>query len=142
MHACDVGYDGQLAGVRTYSVVTAACMAVRKELFDRSGGFDEENLKVSFNDIDLCLRIEEMGYRNLCTPFATLLHFESASRGSEDTEEKIARNRRELGFLTSKWPDRFRLDSHHHPSLHFSWDGPISLAPGNRRFCNEAVVSR
>jgi GT2 family glycosyltransferase len=142
MNACDVGYDGQLAGVRTYSVVTAACLAVRKELFDRCGGFDQDNLEVSFNDVDLCLRIEEMGYRNLCTPFATLLHRESASRGSESSRDEVDRSRRELDFIASKWADRFRLDSFHHPSLHFSWDGSISQAPGGRSFCAEAIVSR
>ena len=65
--------------------MTAACLAVRKEVFDEVNGLDETNLKVAFNDVDFCIRVTEAIYRNLWTPFALLYHHESASRGSDES---------------------------------------------------------
>lgn len=74
------GYLDFVHVIRNYSAVTAACMMVRKEVFEGVGGFDEENLPVYYNDVDLCLRIREKDYLVVYTPFAELLHHESASR--------------------------------------------------------------
>ncbi len=68
------GYNGRAVLVQNYSAVTAACMVVRRDVFAQVAGFDAENLGVAFNDVDLCLRIRELGYRNLWTPFAELYH--------------------------------------------------------------------
>lgn len=75
------GYAGTLMTTANYSAVTAACMLLRKSLFNEFGGLDEENLRVQFNDIDLCLRMREQGYYIVYTPYAELYHHESVSRG-------------------------------------------------------------
>jgi GT2 family glycosyltransferase len=85
------------------SAVTAACLLVRRTVFTEVGGFDEKNLPVAFNDVDLCLRIREKGYRNLWTPYAELYHYESSSRGYEDTAEKQARFKREIDYMLQRW---------------------------------------
>jgi GT2 family glycosyltransferase len=68
------GYFGRAQMIQQMSVVTAACMAVRKSVYEQMGGLDEEHLPVAFNDVDFCLRMLEKGYRNLYTPFAELYH--------------------------------------------------------------------
>jgi GT2 family glycosyltransferase len=97
------GYMSRLNLAQNYSAVTAACMMVRKSTFLESGGFDEENLKVAFNDVDLCLKINELGYRNLWTPFARLYHHESASRGSDLSSTNFKRYSKEASYLKKKW---------------------------------------
>ena len=91
--------------VQNYSAVTAACLIVRKEVFNQVGGFDDVDLSITNNDVDLCIKIREVGYRNLYTPFAALIHHESASRGPEDTPEKVERYTREVDHMWKKWPD-------------------------------------
>jgi GT2 family glycosyltransferase len=71
----------QLRFIRNVSAVTAASLVVRKEAFGEVGGFDETELKVAYNDVDFCLKVREAGYLNVWTPFAELIHHESASRG-------------------------------------------------------------
>ena len=116
------GYDAQMAGTRTYSAVTAACLAVRRTVFERIGGFDQDNLRVAFQDIDLCLKIDERGYRNLCTPYVPLLHLEGASRGLAGDPEKIAREHREFRCLRQRWSDRFASDPFSHPLVALDWE--------------------
>lgn len=87
---------------RNVSAVTGACMMMRKEVFDREGGFDEE-LAVTFNDVDLCLRLRRDGLRVLICPNAELIHNESASRGAEDSDEKVKRFHREIGIFVRRW---------------------------------------
>ena len=79
------GYKHRLQLVQNFSAVTAACLVVEKEIFQQVGGFDEENLKVAFNDVDFCLKVLKEGYRNIWTPHAIMIHHESASRGLEKT---------------------------------------------------------
>jgi GT2 family glycosyltransferase len=124
-HETEVGFDAQLAGTRTYAAVTAACLALRRTIFDRAGGFDEQNLQVSFQDVDLCLKIEEMGYRNICTPFEPLLHLEGSSRAAEVSQQ--AREQRELRSLMQRWDDRFHDDRFGHPLIRLDWDNPERL---------------
>jgi O-antigen biosynthesis protein len=102
-HADDPGYKHRLQLVQNYSAVTAACLSVRKSVFEEVGGFNEKNLKVAFNDVDLCLKVKDSGYRNLWTPFSVLIHHESASRGRDDSPEKITRFHREILYLRTKW---------------------------------------
>ena len=90
---------------QNYSAVTAACLLVRKEVFNQVGGFDDVDLSITNNDVDLCIKIREAGYRNLYTPFATLMHHESASRGPEDTPEKLDRYKKEVDHMWKKWPE-------------------------------------
>jgi glycosyltransferase involved in cell wall biosynthesis len=76
----DIGYMGHIVSIRNYSAVTAACMMVKKNVFDEVDGFDER-YKVGFGDADFCLRVQKKGYLNVYTPYAELYHYESASRG-------------------------------------------------------------
>jgi GT2 family glycosyltransferase len=78
-------------------------MAIERKKFEEVGGFDEKHLAVAFNDIDLCLRLMEKGYKNLFTPHAMLYHYESATRGYEDTLMKKLRFRREIHYMRRRW---------------------------------------
>ena len=78
---------------------------------------DEKNLKVAFNDVDFCLKVGQAGYRNLWTPFAELNHYESMSRGYEDTQEKMERFRNEIEFMQSKWGRYLAFDRYYNPNL-------------------------
>ncbi len=82
----DAGYGGQLATTRTCSAVTGACLAIRRSVYLEVGGMDEEGFAVAFNDIDLCLRLGERGYRVVWTPFAELFQMQTKCRGRADTE--------------------------------------------------------
>ncbi|HIP37543.1 MAG TPA: glycosyltransferase family 2 protein [Crocinitomix sp.] len=104
----DYGYMSRLKIVQNYSAVTAACMLMKKDIFNEVFGFEEE-LQVAFNDIDLCLKVLEKGYRNLWTPYAELIHYESKSRGREDNPEKISRFNQEIKYMKERW-ERELLD--------------------------------
>ncbi len=111
------GYFHRLSLVQTLSAVTAACLLIRKNIFEQVLGLDEENLHVAFNDVDFCLKVREAGYRNLWTPYAELYHYESISRGAEDSPEKIARFAREVNFMKTKWGKLLELDPFYSPNL-------------------------
>jgi O-antigen biosynthesis protein len=123
LDASDLGYDAQLAGVRSYLAVTAACLALRAAVFREVAGFDEVGLQVAYNDIDLCLKVNEHGYRNICTPFEPIIHLENASRGPNLTPEKRALDLKERSCLDLRWNDRFTADPFAHPNVDSSWDG-------------------
>lgn len=111
------GYFTRLKLIQNYSAVTAACLLVRKSVYEEVDGLDEENLKVAFNDVDFCLRVREAGYRNLWTPYAELYHHESKSRGAEDTREKAARFASEVSFMKLKWGEKLLNDPMYSPHL-------------------------
>ena len=118
------GYFGRMLLAQQLTAVTAACLLVRKSVYDEVGGLDEQ-LRVAFNDVDLCLRIDAKGYRNLWTPFAELYHHESASRGLEDNPVKQARFASEVEFMRERWGDALLLDRAYNPNL--SLVAPFSL---------------
>jgi GT2 family glycosyltransferase len=99
----DIGYFGRVGIVHDLSAVTAACLMMRKEVFVEIDGFNEENLAVAFNDVDLCLKIRDKGYLIVYTPYAKLYHHESISRGFEDTPEKQERFLKEVAYMRQKW---------------------------------------
>jgi len=99
------------------SAVTAACLVVEKEKFVAVGGFDEEQLPVAFNDVDLCLKLEAAGWRNVYVPHAVLLHHESKSRGKDSARENVERYRRELEVLQERWGTKTYEDPLHNPNL-------------------------
>jgi glycosyltransferase involved in cell wall biosynthesis len=113
----DVGYFGRAALIQNYSAVTGACLLVRKTIFVQVGGLNAEHLKVAFNDVDFCLKTLQLAVRCLWTPFAELYHHESASRGYEDTPEKVARFEKERHYLREQWPQYIIADPNYSPNL-------------------------
>lgn len=111
------GYAGRMTCVQAQSAVTGACLAIRRELFTALGGFDAERLAVDFSDVDLCLRAEAAGYRVLWTPFARLLHHESATRGPYASVAKRARWEAEAAAMRERWGARLHRDPWYSPSL-------------------------
>lgn len=103
-HRENLGYMGRLCYAQNVSAVTGACLMVSKELFEKAGGL-EESFAVSLNDVDFCIKLREMGYLNVFTPFAELYHFESASRGLDDKGEKAERYNEESARFREKWKD-------------------------------------
>ena len=97
------GYMSRLSVASDMSACTAACLMVRAEVFDQVGGYDEE-LSVSFNDVDLCLKIRKENYLVVFNPVAEAYHFESRSRGYDNKGEKKRRMEREKEILRAKWP--------------------------------------
>jgi len=110
------GYFNRLQTIQNISAVTGACLVVRRELYENAGGL-EEQLEVAFNDVDFCLRIQKLGYRNLWTPYAKLIHHESLSRGNDDTPEKEEHFNNEKGFMLKRWGDVLKRDPYYNPNL-------------------------
>ena len=111
------GYMNRLEVVHNVSAVTAACLVVKKSIYNEVGGLDEKNLTVAFNDVDFCLKVGSAGYRNVFTPHALLFHHESVTRGSDQTGEKKERFDAEISYMKQKWrTDRF-LDPAYNPNL-------------------------
>ncbi len=106
--------------LQNLSAVTAACLLVRKAVYEQVGGLNATELKVAFNDVDFCLKVREAGYRNLWTPYAELYHLESISRGAEDSPEKQARFREEVRYMLEKWGEALRTDPFYSPNLTFN----------------------
>ncbi len=115
-HQSAPGYFHVLQSVNNYSAVTGACMMVRREVFLEVGGFDE-SLAVAYNDVDLCLKIRDAGYRNVYLPHVRLYHHESKSRGPEVTPEGIARFGREMDIIRERWRPLARRDPYYNPNL-------------------------
>ena len=111
------GYMHKAAIMQDLSAVTAACMLVKREAFEKAGGFTEE-LAVAFNDVDLCLKIGKNGYRIVYDPFAELYHDESRTRGAEDTPEKVKRFQSEIEYMRVHWLDIIKNgDPNYNPNL-------------------------
>ena len=102
LHASDHGYFGRADIVQNLSAVTAACTVMARRVFEEMDGFDED-FRVAYNDVDLCLRMREAGYLVVYTPYAVLYHHESRSRGSDIVPEKLSRFDEETKLLTRKW---------------------------------------
>lgn len=98
----NLGYMGRLCYAQNVMAVTGACLMIKKSLFTKLGGLDE-NFAVSLNDVDLCVRAWKAGYVNVFTPFAELYHYESVSRGLDDHGEKAERYERESEAFRTKW---------------------------------------
>lgn len=107
----DVGLFGRLAMPYNYTAVTAACMLVKKSKFLEVNGFDE-NLKVALNDVDLCLKLLDKGYYNVCLSNVEMFHYESRSRGYEVTKEKEERFSNETNYMKKKWKNKLDNDKY------------------------------
>ena len=117
LHKAESSYFNQAMCARNYSAVTAACMMSKRSLFDQVGGFSED-LAVAFNDIDYCMKIRSLNKLVVYAPYALFYHYESKSRGLEDTPEKVERFNREIKKFSEKWPDILRDgDPYYNPNL-------------------------
>lgn len=111
------GYFCSAQLTRNFSAVTGACYMVRKSTFNRLGGFDEENLAISYNDIDFCLKAKAAGLRTVWTPYAILYHHESASRTKDADSSQQIRAQREEAYFTAKWENFIGMDPAYNPNL-------------------------
>jgi GT2 family glycosyltransferase len=114
------GYLNHLNMIRNVSAVTGACIVMRRALYEAVGGLDAENLAVTCNDVDLCLKVGAAGYRSLWTPHAVLFHHESVSRGQDVAPEKRARLAREQAHMQKLWNLRPGRDPFVNPHQ-FNW---------------------
>jgi len=99
------------------SAVTGACLAVETKKFFKVGGFDEKNLKVAFNDVDLCLKLLRDGFKNLYTPYVKITHHESYSRGKDDDQANAARFGNEIKFMKDTWLGKIKNDPNYNINL-------------------------
>lgn len=113
----NTGYCHRIICAQDYSAVTAACMMVKRSVFEEVGGLTEE-LAVAFNDIDFCMKVRQKGYLIVYNPYAELYHYESKSRGLEDTPEKLERFHNEIRIFETRWPEIMKNgDPYYNPNL-------------------------
>ena len=113
-------YNGQFNRANiphNVSAVTGACLAVQRKKFHAVSGFDQENLSVAFNDVDLCLKLISEGFRNVFLPQVVLYHHESLTRGAENTEPKKKRFQKEVDFMIKKWGKMLQNDRYFNPNF-------------------------
>lgn len=123
----DTGYFGRTISTQSFSALTGACLFVRKTLFEKVGGLDEDLFPTDYNDVDLCLNLGSLGYRNIWTPYAQLYHHESATRGPHNTKEKRQRFIKASTNFSKKWEDIVFQDPAYNPNLTLD-DESFSLA--------------
>jgi O-antigen biosynthesis protein len=111
------GFNGRAMLTQNFSAVTGACLVVKKALFEQVGGLNDRELAVGFNDVDLCLKLSEAGYRNVWTPHAELIHHESATRGQDSSPEKQRRAEKELRYMRNRWGEKMYVDPAYNPNL-------------------------
>lgn len=110
-------YFGIEAITRNVSAVTGACLFCRRNLYEEVGFMDNKKFKVAFNDVDFCLKLLERGYRNIYNPYIELIHYESKTRGYEDSPEKIKRFEKETENFRKRWSKLLRNDPYYNPNL-------------------------
>jgi lipopolysaccharide biosynthesis protein/GT2 family glycosyltransferase len=125
----DFGYFGRAAVVQNVSAVTAACLVMSKTVFEEVGGLNEKDLAVAYNDVDLCLRLRELGYRIVWTPHAELYHHESASRGADTDPDKVDRFKAEARYMFGRWGHFLDCDPYYHPNLRLDGSFELSFPP-------------
>lgn len=133
------GFAGRADVCQSLSAVTAACLVVRKAVYEEVGGFNESDLPVAFNDVDFCLRVREAGYRNIWTPYADLYHYESATRGLDNRPDKRRRFSAETAYMKTRWGELLRRDPAYNPNLtldfedfSLAWPPRVELVAGER----------
>ncbi|NET07053.1 MAG: glycosyltransferase [Symploca sp. SIO2B6] len=114
--ASSQGYFSYIKTVNNFSAVTAACLMCRRNIYEEVGGF-EEKLSVAFNDVDFCFKLVEKGYRNIYLPHVVLYHYESKSRGSDNSPSKLSRFIKEIEYMQNKWKAIIANDPCYNPHL-------------------------
>jgi len=113
----NLGYMGRLCYAQDATAVTGACLMVSRELYDKVQGLDE-TFKIALNDVDFCLKLRELGYLNIFTPFCEMYHFESKSRGLDDKDEKAERYNQEVARFREKWKEQLEAgDPYYNPNF-------------------------
>jgi len=116
-HRDDAGYFNYIQSVNNYSAVTAACVMVRRSVYEEVGGMGE-NFEVEYNDVDFCLKILDAGYYNVYVPDVMLYHYESATRGHpHQNKESYARHVREVNLFIEKWDKYLKHDPFFNPNF-------------------------
>lgn len=126
----DRGYMDRAICTQAFSAVTAACLLVRKQIYEKVGGLDE-TLQVGFNDVDFCLKLHHAGYTNIWTPYAELYHHESATRGYDVSPEKLQRAEAERAIIRNRFGAFLDQDPYYNPNLVFDKED-FSLAASPR----------
>lgn len=116
MKAYEPGYMFRAISAQDVSCVTAACLMIKKSVYEAVGGLDEEFV-VAYNDVDLCLKVREAGWLIVFDAFAELYHYESKSRGSDNTEDKVVRFTHEMELMTKKWNHVLDEDPYYNKNL-------------------------
>jgi glycosyltransferase involved in cell wall biosynthesis len=138
--ATTIGYFGRMMLTQNFTAVTAACCLMQKKIFLQAGGFDEKNLAVDYNDVDLCLKIHSLGYRNVWTPYATAYHHESASRGHKTKPEEQQRFAAESQYMQQQWHSLIKNDPAYNPNLTLSTtDFTLDFNPRIKKTCPEPM---
>ena len=112
----DPGMYGRLRVPYDYGCVTAACLLVKKSKFEEVGGL-EETLRVAYNDVDFNLKLLQKGYNNICVPQTEVMHYESKSRGLDNTSEKYKRFMQESDYMFEKWDYELKHDKYYNPNF-------------------------
>jgi GT2 family glycosyltransferase len=118
----DPGYAGRAVLHQDFMAVTGACLMIEKDAFWKVEGLDEQ-LAVSLNDVDFCLRLNQLGLRNVFNPYALLIHHESVSRGADSSPENISRALTEIEFMNKRWGELLQNDPYY--SINFSNSSPV-----------------
>ncbi len=131
MPAERTGYLHKASLLQDMSCVTAACMMMKKSVFEEAGGFTEE-LAVAFNDVDLCLKVRSHDHLIVYDPYVRLYHYESKSRGTEDSEEKVRRFQKEIEYMRCHWMDILKKgDPYYNKNLSLTkWNYSLKPLPG------------
>ena len=131
MPADRTGYLHKASLLQDMSAVTAACLMMKKEVFEQAGGFTEE-LAVAFNDVDLCLKVRKNNHLIVYDPYAKLYHMESKTRGAEDSKEKVRRFQTEIEYMRCHWMDILKNgDPYYNKNLSLTkWNYSLNPIPG------------
>jgi GT2 family glycosyltransferase len=127
----DGHYFNWLNVTHDVSAVTAACLLVATHLYRELGGLNELQLAVAFNDVDFCLRVRELGRRNIYVASAVLTHHESVSRGLDSAAESVRRWRSEAEYMKKRWHHTLNCDPFYNPNLSLQSDR-FALAESTR----------
>lgn len=134
------GYFGRANLAQEVSAVTAACLLVSRDAWVSVNGMDADCLSVAYNDVDFCLRIRDAGYQIIYTPFSTLLHHESVSRGDDRTMEQRYRFEQEMTTMHERWGDSLQQDPYFNPNLSLtSSNYQLAWPPRLKRWPTDAV---
>jgi glycosyltransferase involved in cell wall biosynthesis len=132
------GYFNRAWLQQNYSAVTAACMLVRKSIFEEAGRFDQVNLGISFNDVDFCLELRKRGLQIVWTPYANLIHRESSSRGHPSTPAQQQQFLCEATYMQQKWGAESLCDPFYTPNFSLHWPGFDFAYPPRWKNCGDA----